>query len=97
MQLEQQLQYEKLISKQLEEKLGIEKKNLDQQALNKQPQLTQEVEKLHTLLQNEKIAKAEQEKIFQARLDKFRDYPKLDQFKTEALETNKLLSQQLNE
>ena len=97
MHFEQQLQDEKLISKQLEEKLGIEKKNLDQQALNKQPQLTQEVEKLHTLLQNEKIAKAEQEKIFQARLDKFRDYPKLDQFKTEALETNKLLSQQLNE
>ena len=50
------------------------------------------MEKLQTLLQNEKTAKVEQEKIFQARLDKFRDYPKLDQFKTEALEINKLLS-----
>ena len=30
-------------------------------------------------------------------MDKFKDYPKLDQFKTEALETNKLLSQKLNE
>ena len=76
----------------MEEQLGIEKKKLDQQALNKQQQLTQEVAKLQTLLQNEKNAKAKQEKIFQARLDKFKDYPKLDQFKTEALETNKLLS-----
>ena len=87
------MQDEKLRSKQLEEQLGIEKKNLDQQALNKQQQLAQEVEKLQILLQNEKSAKAEQEKVFQARLDKFRDYPKLDQFKIEALETNKLLSQ----
>ena len=30
-------------------------------------------------------------------MDKFKDYPKLDQFKTEALEMNKMLSQQLNE
>ena len=64
MQLEQQLQDEKLKSKQLEEKIGIEKKKLDQQALNKQQQLTQEVTKLQTLLQNEKTDKAEQEKIF---------------------------------
>ena len=48
-------------------------------------------------MQNEKTAKAEQEKIFQARLDKFKDYPKIDQFKTEALETSKLFSQQLND
>ena len=87
MQLEQQLQDAKLRSKQLEEKLGIEKKNIDQQALNKKQQLSQEAAKLQTLLQNYKIAKVEQQKIFQARLDKFRDYPKLDQFKTEALET----------
>ena len=91
-QLEQQLQKQGLKTKQLEEQLDIEKKNLDQQALNKQHQLTQEIAKLQSLLQNEKIAKAEQENIFQARLDKFRDYPKIDQFKTEALETNKLLS-----
>ena len=96
MQLEQQLQEEGLRAKQLEGKLGIEKKKLDQQALNKQQQLTQEVAKLQTLLQNEKTAKVEKEKIFQARLEKFKDYPKIDQFKTEALETNKLLSQQLN-
>ena len=55
------------------------------------------MEKLQNLLQNEKTAKIEQEKIFQSTLEKFRDYPKLDQFKTKALEMNKLLSQQLNE
>ena len=93
MQLEQQLQDAKLRSKQLEEKLGIEKKNINKQALNKQQQLSQEVAKLQTLLQNEKTAKVEQEKIFQERLEKFRDYPKLDQFKTEAQEISKLLSQ----
>ena len=30
-------------------------------------------------------------------MEKFKDYPKLAQFKTEALKINKLLSQQLNE
>ena len=30
-------------------------------------------------------------------MDKFKDYPKIDQFKTEALETNKLLSQKLDD
>ena len=35
--------------------------------------------------------------MFQSKLDKFKSYPSLDQFKNEALETNKLLSQQLNE
>ena len=35
--------------------------------------------------------------MFQSALDKFKDYPKLAQFITEALEINKLLSQQLNE
>ena len=90
--MEQQLHEEELRAKQLEENLGIEKKNLNQQALNKQQQLTQEVSKLQTLLQNEKTAKIEQEKVFQAKLDKFKDYPKIDQFKTEALEIDKLLS-----
>ena len=71
----------------------MEKKNFDQQALNTQQKFSQQVSKLQTLLQNEKNAKAEQGKIFQARLDKFKDYPKIDQFKTEALETSKLLSQ----
>ena len=60
--MEQQLQDEELRSKQLEEQLGIEKKKIDQQALNKQQQLSQEVAKLQTLLQNEKTAKVEQEK-----------------------------------
>ena len=53
--------------------------------------------KLQTLLKNDKTAKVDQEKKFQARLDKFRDYPQLDQFKIKALETNKLLSRKLNE
>jgi len=38
-----------------------------------------------------------QEKEFQATLDKFKDYPKLNEFKSEALEANKLLTQQLIE
>ena len=96
-QLEKQFQDEELRSKQLEEQLSIEKNNIDEQALNKQQQLSQEVEKLQNLLQNEKNAKIEQEKIFQSALDKFKDYHKLEQLKNEALETNKLLSQQLNE
>lgn len=92
-QLEKQLQDKELRSKQLEEQLSIEKKKIDEQALNKQQQLSQEVEKLQNLLQNEKNEKIEQEKIFQLALEKFKDYPKIDQFKTEALETSKLLSQ----
>ena len=56
MQLEQQLQDKELRSKQLEEQLGIEKKKIDQQALNKQQYLSQEVEKLQNLLQNEENA-----------------------------------------
>ena len=88
-QLEQQLQDEELRSKQPEEQLSIEKKKIDEQALNKQQQLSQEVEKLQNILQNEKNAKIEQEKIFQSALEKFKDYPKLYQFKTEALEMNK--------
>ena len=79
------MQEEGLRAKQLEGKLGIEKKKLDRQDLNKQQQLTQEVEKLQTLLQNAKTAKVEQEKIFQARLDKFKDYPKIDQLKLKLL------------
>ena len=35
--------------------------------------------------------------MFQSKLDKFKKYPKLDQFITESLEIKKLLSQQLNE
>ena len=69
----------------MEEQLGIEKKKLDQQALNKQQQLAQEVEKLQTLLQNEKTTKVEQEKVFQSRLDKFRGYPKLVNLKLKLL------------
>ena len=91
------MEEERLRVKQLEEQLSIEKSKLDQQALNKQQQLSQEVSKLQTLMQNENVAKEEKSKIFQARLDKFKDYPKINQFKTEALETSKLLSQQLDD
>ena len=96
-QLEQQLKDEELRSKQLEEQLSIEKKKIDQQALNKQQNLCQEVVKLQVLLQNEKTTRIEQEKILQSKLDRFNDYLNWDQFKTGALETNKLLSHQLNE
>ena len=86
-----------LRAKELEDKISLEKKNIDEQAMGKQQQLTQEVEKLQNLLQNERNSKVEQEKMFQSEMEKFKEYPKLDQFITEALEMNKLLSQQLNE
>ena len=65
--------------------------------MSKQQHLNQEISKLQNLLQNEKNTKIVQEKEFQAALDKFKDFPKLSEFKLEALEVNKLLSQQLNE
>jgi len=58
--------------------------------------LNQEIAKLQNLLQDERNTKIVQEKEFQAALAKFKDFPKLNEFKTEALEANKLLSQQLN-
>ena len=95
--MEQQVRDAELRTKQLEEQLSLEKKNIDEQALEKQQQLNQEVEKLQNLLQSERNSNIEQEKMFQSGLDKFKEYPMLEQFITEAIEIKKLLSQQLNE
>ena len=43
------------------------------------------------------IQRLNRKKVFQSEMDKFKEYPKLDQFIVEALEMNKFLSQQLNE
>lgn len=80
-QLEQRLQDGELKSKKLEEQISIEKENIDQQNLEKQKQLNQEIAILQALLQNEQTSKIEQEKMFQSKLDKFKNYPILDQFK----------------
>ena len=84
-QLEQRLQDAELRTKQLEEQLSLENNKIDEEALDKQHQLNQEVEKLQNLLQSERNSKIEQEKMFQSALDKFKDYPKLDQFKMKLL------------
>ena len=92
-QLEKQLQDQELGSKEPEEQFPTEKKKVDEKALSKQQHLNQEISKLQNLLQNEKNTKIVQEKEFQEALDKFKDFPKLNEFKSEALEANKLLSQ----
>ena len=48
------------------------------------------------MLQREKLAKEEQNAILQEKLQRFKDYPEVDQFKKEALESNKMLSLQLD-
>ena len=96
MQLEQQLVEERQQNEELREQLNSERQKLDQQAIQKQQQLTQEVNKLQTLFQREKVAKEEHNAILQAKLQRFKDYPEVDQFKKEALESNKTLSLQLD-
>ena len=49
------------------------------------------------MLQKEKVAKEEQNEILQVEINKFKDYPQLSQFKIEALELSKLLSQQFDD
>lgn len=63
-QLEQQLIEESQNTEQLIEKLNIEKQKLDQQAIHKEKQLPQELNKLQVMLQQEKIAKEEQSALF---------------------------------
>ena len=45
------------------------------------------------MLQQEKMAKEEQSALLQAQIQRFKDYPGLDQFKMEAIELSKTLSQ----
>ena len=84
-QLQQQLQDQELRSKELEEQLAEEKKKVDKKVLGKQQQLNEEISRLQGLLKIEKNAKIVQEKEFQTALDRFKYFPKLSEFKSEAL------------
>lgn len=94
--LEEQLIVQKQKSEQLEEQLNLEKQKIDQQAIQRQQQLSQELEQLKLTHQQE--IKSIEEKITQLQLsiEQFKDYPEVEEFKKEALEANKALSQQLN-
>ena len=45
------------------------------------------------MLQQENIAKEEWSALLQAQIQRFKDYPGIDEFKIEALELSKIMSQ----
>ena len=58
--------------------------------------MSQELNKLQVMLQHEKMAKEEKSALLKAQIQKFKEYPEIDQFKMEALESSKSLSRQLD-
>lgn len=94
-QLEQELAEHKQSNEQLNEKFLKEKQRIDQHAVQKQKELYQALKKLKTI--NEQLRKSKDEQIAQLSLqiERFKEFPKVEEFKSEALQINKALSTQL--
>jgi len=95
-QLEQQLAAQRQSNEQLNEQLLKEKQRIDQHAVQKQKELSQALNKLKTM--NEQLSKSKDEQITQLSLQikRFKEFPKVEEFKSEALQITKALSTQLN-
>jgi len=95
-QLEQQLATQQQLNNQLNEQLLKEKQRIDQSAIHKQKELSLALAKLKSM--NEQLSKTKDEKITQLsqQIEKFKGFPQTIEFKSEALEINKALINQLN-
>jgi len=80
----------------LNEQLLKEKQRIDQHAIQKQQELSQALSKLQSL--NEQLSKSKEEQIAQLSLqiERFIGYPQVGEFKSEALQITKALSNQLS-
>ena len=94
--IEQQLAAQRQSNEQLNEQLIKEKQRIDQHAVLKKKALSQALNKLKII--NEQLSKSKDEHITQLSLqiERFKEFPKVEEFKSEALQITKALSTNLN-